>query len=112
MTPEEFRKAGERIAGSTPEASTRDWRKGLAQRTKITLEEIDRYARGEAPVPDELASELRRLDAPQPTAGSAPDEPRTPGEAAGQPTLGGVPESNQPIPTGGNPARPGASRKG
>ena len=112
MTPDEFKRAGEQIATLTPEGSTRDWRKGLAQRCKIPLEEIDSYARGEAPVPAELAAQLRRLTQTEPPAGAAPDAPQTPGEAAGQPTLGGVPESSQPIPTGGNPARPGASRKG
>ena len=110
MTPDEFRRAGERIAMLTPEGSTRDWRKGLAQRSKIPLEEIDSYARGEAPVPAELAARLRRLAQAEP-AEAAPHEPQTPGEVAGQATLGGVPESGQPIPTG-NPARPGASRKG
>ena len=112
MTPEEFRRAGEQIATLTPEASTRDWRKGLAQWSKVPLEEIERYDRGEAPVPAELAERMRRLAAGAPQAGAAPAAPKTPGEAAGQPTLGGAPESNQPIPTGGNPARPGASRKG
>lgn len=111
MSAAEFRRVGARIATLTPEASTRDWRKGLAQRTKLTLEEIDGYAQGRRRVPAALAARLRALLAetgPQEApAGSAPPAPKTPGEAAGRPTLGGVPETNQPI-----PAKGGALRRG
>lgn len=61
MQPDELRQAGETAAALAPDPSLRDWREALARGLDVPLAEIERYARGEPPVPAELGQRIARL---------------------------------------------------